>query len=109
MIELVWPWALLAAPLPLLVRWLAAPRERLPDALTVPDLARFRGTDATTVQPGSARYRLRLALLWLAWRWAVRLCSPAAPLPGSCSEPTPTSLPAIPPRPIGSCAPSSIP
>jgi Ca-activated chloride channel family protein len=67
MIELIWPWALLAAPLPLLVRWLAAPRERVPDALTVPDLVRFRGADATVVQPGRARSRIRLALLWLAW------------------------------------------
>jgi len=66
MIELLWPWALALAPLPLLVRRLLPPLEQQLAALTVPAISRFRGAAGSA--PRAARRPLReLLLLWLAW------------------------------------------
>jgi Ca-activated chloride channel family protein len=66
MIELLWPWALALAPLPLLVRRLLPPVEQQLAALTVPAISRFRGAAGSA--PRAARRPLReVLLLWLAW------------------------------------------
>lgn len=66
MIELLWPWALALAPLPLLVRRLLPALEQQLAALTVPAISRFRGAAGTA--PRAVRRPLReLLLLWLAW------------------------------------------
>ncbi len=68
MIELIWPWLLAAAPLPLVVRWLTRRSESRQPALTVPDLAPYQadgGLSAST--SGHRRFSLPLTLLALAW------------------------------------------
>jgi Ca-activated chloride channel homolog len=65
MIELLWPWALALAPLPLLVRRFLAPLEQPLAALTVPAISRFRGGDGA-VRPTRRPLRA-LLVLWLAW------------------------------------------
>jgi Ca-activated chloride channel family protein len=65
-IELLWPWALALAPLPILVRRMLRPLEQPLAALTVPTLSRFRGTEATALRSSRPR-RGWLLLLWLAW------------------------------------------
>lgn len=67
MIELVWPYMLVLAPLPWLVRALLPASARQQAALTVPDVGRFR-PDADTSGPGlHERWTWRLVLLWLIW------------------------------------------
>ena len=66
MIEWLWPFAFIALPLPLVVRWFAKSRDRAQAALTVPNVERFSmvsGGDGLAQGPR----RWRLALLWLAW------------------------------------------
>jgi Ca-activated chloride channel family protein len=66
MINLIWPWALAALPLPLLVRRLLQPRQHGEAALRVPDLGPF--APAVTASGGGQHApRLLLLLAWLAW------------------------------------------
>jgi len=67
MIELLWPWALALAPLPVLVRLLLPPLEQPLAALTVPSISRFRGADASAARPARRRPVGTLILLWIAW------------------------------------------
>ncbi|ACE84458.1 VWA domain-containing protein [Cellvibrio japonicus] len=65
MFELEWPWLLLLAPLPLLIRWLP-PLERSEAALRVP----FFGAVNTLAQSGSGNSHRRLGrilALWIIW------------------------------------------
>jgi Ca-activated chloride channel family protein len=67
MIDLLWPWALAALPLPLLTRWLLPPVQSGEQAaLRVPVLDDFREAGATGPGAGS-RHPWRLALALLAW------------------------------------------
>lgn len=66
MIEWLWPWALLLAPLPLLVRLLASPVERQQAALTVPNVAAFRARGESAAGTGG-RVPWRTVALWLVW------------------------------------------
>ncbi|NIP16261.1 MAG: VWA domain-containing protein [Pseudomonadales bacterium] len=66
MIEWLWPWAFLLAPLPVLVRLLASPVERQQAALTVPSVAAFRAAD-DSAGPASGRFPWRTVALWLVW------------------------------------------
>ncbi|MGE0623307.1 MAG: VWA domain-containing protein [Pseudomonadales bacterium] len=67
MIEWVWPWMVLLAPLPLLVRWLLTPVERHQAALTVPDVASFRYEGVGRTGAAQRRLAWRTLLLWLIW------------------------------------------
>jgi len=66
MLEWIWPWAFVLAPLPFLVRWLAPPVKQSAGAIRVPffeELARLSGEG-----PGKSSGRFLLALLMLlAW------------------------------------------
>ena len=66
MIELIWPYALLLAPLPLLARALLPSRQRKQAALTVPDVSHFRPDDDGS-RAGPGRWPWRLLALWLIW------------------------------------------
>lgn len=66
MIELLWPYALLLAPLPVLVRALMPTLQRPLAALTVPSISRFRG-DERLAAPPARRALPWLLLLWLLW------------------------------------------
>jgi Ca-activated chloride channel homolog len=67
MIELVWPYMLLLAPLPWLVRALLPPSGRQQAALTVPDVGRFRADAEGGGRSLRQRWGWRLVLLWLIW------------------------------------------
>jgi len=67
MIELVWPFALLLAPLPLIVRALVPPRSHRQAALTVPDVAHFKAEETGIGMQVRGRWPWRLLVLWLAW------------------------------------------
>jgi Ca-activated chloride channel family protein len=65
-ITLLWPWAFVALPLPLLVRWLLRPRQQQDAALRVPDVGRFNPA-AIARGAGKRGSLLALLLAWLAW------------------------------------------
>lgn len=66
MIQFVWPWLFLLAPLPLLVRYRWSLFDLPVAALTVPRLARFRAAGDST--PSALRKpRGHVLLLWIAW------------------------------------------
>lgn len=66
MIELLWPWTLLLAPLPLLLRRLAPPREQRSAALRVPYALPWREVDGGCDRAAGARGTLLLlAAAWL--------------------------------------------
>ena len=66
MIEWLWPWMLVLAPIPLLVTWLVSARDHQRGALTVPSLNAFN--EATVeANAGHNRSWWRLPLIWLAW------------------------------------------
>ena len=67
MIEWVWPYVLLLAPLPALLRWLWRPLANRQAALTVPDVDTFRLQPESALAGRSRRLPWRPALLWLAW------------------------------------------
>jgi len=67
MIELLWPWALALAPLPLVVRLLLPVLDQPLAALTVPALSRFRASESATMGGSRRRPVAALVLLWLAW------------------------------------------
>jgi Ca-activated chloride channel homolog len=67
MIELVWPYMLLLAPLPWLVRVLARANPRQQAALTVPDVGRFRADGEAGGLAFRGRWPWRLLVLWLIW------------------------------------------
>ncbi|MEM9623968.1 MAG: VWA domain-containing protein, partial [Pseudomonadota bacterium] len=66
MIEWLWPYVFLAAPLPLLVRLVWSTRERKQAALRVPNLNTFNEVAVATSRENPTT-RIKLALLWLAW------------------------------------------
>ena len=66
MITFLWPWAFVALPLPLLVRWLLRPRQQHDAALRVPDVGRFNPA-AIARGAGKRGGLLALLLAWLAW------------------------------------------
>ncbi|HEY5681971.1 MAG TPA: VWA domain-containing protein [Pseudomonadales bacterium] len=66
MIEWLWPWAFLLAPLPLAMRLLVSPVARQQAALTVPSVAAFRATD-DSAGTASGRFPWRAVALWLIW------------------------------------------
>lgn len=67
MIELVWPYALLLAPLPLLVRRLLTANAQRQAALMVPDVGHFRPQSAAGSALRGRRLPWRLLLLWAVW------------------------------------------
>ena len=67
MIEWVWPYVLLLAPLPALLRWLWRPLANRQAALTVPDVSTFRLQPESASTGRTHRLHWRPALLWLAW------------------------------------------
>ncbi|MFK7914938.1 MAG: VWA domain-containing protein [Pseudomonadales bacterium] len=67
MIEWLWPWLALLAPVPLVVRWLWHSADSNDPALVVPDLQPFTAPEQDGAgQTGTIRM-LQLALLWLVW------------------------------------------
>jgi Ca-activated chloride channel homolog len=68
MLELAFPWALAALPLPLLVLWLAPPRRETVQAVRIPF---FEATSAGLDKGEGAvilpRSRLQMAFAWLLW------------------------------------------
>jgi Ca-activated chloride channel homolog len=66
-IELLWPYALLLAPLPLLARALLQARPDRQAALTVPDLAPFRAAGHGGRRADGHHWPWRLIVLWLIW------------------------------------------
>ena len=66
MIEWIWLWAFGLLPVPFLVRWFFAPRQREQAALTVPSIESFSTAQSGPAQEEAGR-RLRLLLLVLAW------------------------------------------
>jgi len=65
MIDLAWPWVLLALPLPLLARWLLRPAaSHAGRALRLPFYAALPGAGGVGI---SRRRRLRQLAAWLAW------------------------------------------
>lgn len=83
MIELVWPYALLLAPLPLLARALLPARRHQQAALTVPDVGHFKADEGGVGRSLGGRWPWRLLVLWLIW-----LC-----LVGAASRPQWTGSP----------------
>lgn len=67
MIELVWPYALLLAPLPLIVRLLWPVKAHQQAALTVPDVTHFKPDEPTAGLQVRGRWPWRLIVLWLIW------------------------------------------
>lgn len=67
MIELVWPYALLLAPLPLLVRRVLTANARRQAALVVPDVSHFKPQVAAGGALRGRRMPWRLLLLWAVW------------------------------------------
>ena len=67
MIELVWPYVLLLAPLPLLVRLALPARRAQQAALIVPDVGHFRPDAGHAEGGGRRRWPWRLIVLWLIW------------------------------------------
>ncbi len=67
MIEWVWPYVLLLAPLPALLRRFWRPLANQQAALTVPDVGTFRLQPESALTGRSRRLPWRPALLWLAW------------------------------------------
>jgi Ca-activated chloride channel family protein len=67
MIEWIWPWMLLLAPLPWLVRRLAPPASSREAALRAPFFSEWQTLAQEQKQQGQARGALPLAALWLLW------------------------------------------
>lgn len=67
MIEWVWPYALLLAPLPLLARALLRPRTAQQAALTVPDVSSFKAEGEGSWRQGRRRWPWQLLALWIIW------------------------------------------
>ena len=67
MIEWVWPYLMLLAPLPALLRRLWRPLANRQAALTVPDVGLFRLGSESGLSGRTRRLHWRPALLWLAW------------------------------------------
>lgn len=66
MLELLWPWILTLAPLPLLYRWLRKPADVQLRALRAPLLVNAAG-DSSSAANKSLRKSLLLCALWLIW------------------------------------------
>lgn len=66
MLELLWPWILVLAPLPLLYRWLRKPADVQLRALRAPQLANAAG-EASPAATSNWRKSLLLTVLWLTW------------------------------------------
>ena len=67
MIEWLWPWMLLLAPLPLLVRRLLPAASSQEAALHAPFFHEWRQLSATQGGSGQASGKLPLSVLWLLW------------------------------------------
>ena len=67
MIEWLWPWLILLAPLPLAVRWFWHSADSNDPALVVPDLQPFTAPEQEGTGTAGAARLLQLSLLWLAW------------------------------------------
>lgn len=74
MLELLWPWALILAPLPLLYRWLRKPVDIRIRALRAPLLAKA-AAETTTTTTNRLRKSLLLSALWLIWLSALLAAS----------------------------------
>jgi Ca-activated chloride channel family protein len=77
MLELIWPWILSLAPLPLVYRWLRKPADVRIRALRAPLLANAAG-DATTAATHS--WRKSLLLIGLTFIWLSTLVALARPI-----------------------------
>jgi Ca-activated chloride channel family protein len=77
MLELIWPWALALAPLPLLYRWLRKPSEVRMRALRAPLLANAAGTSSSAA---TSAWRKSLLLLILGLIWLCTLLAIARPV-----------------------------
>jgi Ca-activated chloride channel homolog len=67
MIQLVWPYALLLAPVPFLIRALLQARPQQQSALTVPDVRTFRTDGDGGRRSGQNQVPWRLLILWALW------------------------------------------
>ena len=67
MIEWLWPWVLVLAPLPWLVRRFAPPVQGQEPALRAPFYRRWQSLDASGTGSGSQGGRIPLLALWLLW------------------------------------------
>ena len=67
MIDWIWPYLFLVAPLPLLVRWLWSPVERQQAALTVPNVSAFQLASQGSGEHLGKHLPWRAMLLWLVW------------------------------------------
>ena len=67
MIDWIWPYLFLVAPLPLLVRWLWSPVERQQAALTVPNVGAFQLESRGGGEHLGKHLPWRAILLWLVW------------------------------------------
>ncbi len=67
MIEWVWPWLLVLAPLPWLLRWLLPAVHRAPAALRAPFFAQWQALEASQGQSEHGSRLAHLLLLWLIW------------------------------------------
>src|SRR5262245_50969944 len=79
-IELAWPWALLALPLPLLAWWLLPPYRERQAALQVPFFTRLAAATGETPQPGAVVLRrLPLQMIGAVVVWCLLVLALARP------------------------------
>jgi len=79
-IELAWPWALLALPLPLLVWWLLPPYRERQASVQVPFFERFAAATGQTPQPGAVvLHRLPLQMIVAVIVWCLLVLALARP------------------------------
>ena len=72
MLELIWPWALALAPLPLIYRWLRKPAEVRMRALRAPLLANAAAPASSQPHPpGASHYSTILLIIWLCTLLAI--------------------------------------
>ena len=77
MLELIWPWALALAPLPLIYRWLRKPADVRMRALRAPLLANAAGASSSAA---TSSWRRSLLLLVLIVIWLCTLLAIARPV-----------------------------
>ena len=75
MIEWLWPWVLVLAPLPALVRRLAPPANSQQPALRAPFYEEWRAIQETRISPAAGSGRVAFVALWLIWLLLLLACA----------------------------------